>query len=115
MITFDDVKAALAAGDPHTAMDRLIRSELAAGRRTADIFTELFPTAKRARETLGLSRDANAALIGTLDALTGDCDPDQCYQDPPDAVPPAADDVARFPRGVSVPQSTEEMRQPSPS
>lgn len=83
MMTFDDVKSALAAADPHAAMDRLVRGELARGRRTADVFAELFPHAKAARATLGLSKDATAALIGTLDALTGDCDPDQCYQDPP--------------------------------
>lgn len=85
MITFDGVKAALTTADPHAAMDRLVRAELSAGRTTADIFAGLFPIAKSVRDTLGLSKDASAALIGTLDALTGDCDPDQCYQDPPTA------------------------------
>lgn len=87
MITLDTLRAALTA-DPFAGIDALIRSELAAGRTTADVHAELFPLVRSARRTPGLTEDASEALLGALDALNGNCHPDCRYSDR--AVPPAS-------------------------
>lgn len=99
MITLDAVRAAVAAPDPYEAMDRLVRAELAAGRRVQDVYVGLGPLVDPVLDTPGLTEDGEEAFLGTLDALTGNCDSDQWYADPPAGLPtfPAAD-PARDPR-----------------
>jgi len=41
MITFGQLRAALLDPEPHAALDRLVRAELAAGRKTQAIYDEL--------------------------------------------------------------------------
>ena len=101
MLTIDAVRTALAAVDPFEAMDRLVRAELSGGRTTADIYAALWPVVKQLRESGGLTANDREALTGTLDALTGDCDPDQCYQDPPAECAVAFADAASEARGLS--------------
>lgn len=83
MITLDTVRAALICSDPYAGIDRLIRDELAAGRTTAEIHADLLPLARDVRRAEGISEDASEALLGALDALTGQCHADCRYSDPP--------------------------------
>lgn len=85
MITLDAVRTALRATDPYTQMDRLVREEQAAGRKVAEIIEQFKPIVNAALDTPGLTADGEEALLGTLDALTGDCHRDQWYSDPPAA------------------------------
>jgi hypothetical protein len=84
MITLDALRTALLAPDPYDGIDRLIRAELATGRKTAAIHDELLALVKPVRATPGLTGDAEEALFGALDGLTGSCHPDSAYQDPPE-------------------------------
>ena len=82
MITLDAVRAAVLAPDPYTQIDRLIRAELAAGRKVKDIFGDLNPLVDDTLDTPGLTEDGEEAFLGALDALTGNCHPTSCYYDP---------------------------------
>jgi hypothetical protein len=90
MITIERVRSAVLSDDPAAELDRLVRAELAAGRPTAEVFDALLPIAREVRKTVSLSEDADQILLGTLDALTGNCNPDECYQDPQPAARPTA-------------------------
>jgi len=81
MIPLPSLRSALLAQDPFAEMDRLIRSQLAAGRTTREIFDELNPLLDLARSTPGITVEGEEALFGTMDALTGDCHPDCRYTD----------------------------------
>ena len=102
MLTLDTIRAALADPDPYTEMDRLVRAEQASGRRVKDILNSLGPLADMILDAPGLTRDGEEALLGALDALTGDCDPDQWYRDPPDTSLPSEAEVAALPRWARV-------------
>ena len=91
MITMELVRGAVLSRDPAGELDRLVRAELAGGRKTAEVFAALLPLAREIRTTTFISEDADQILLGTLDALTGDCNRDECYQDPPTAALPSAD------------------------
>ncbi len=82
MITLETLRTAMKASDPADAIDSLIRSELSDGRTTKAIHAELFPLVREARRTPGLTEDADEALLGSLDALTGNCHPDCRYETP---------------------------------
>jgi hypothetical protein len=75
--------AALESSDPTGQLDRLVRNELAEGRTTAEIYAVLLPIVRTIRMASPLPQDVDEMLLGTLDALTGDCNPDECFQDPP--------------------------------
>ena len=83
MITLEAIRSAILAGNPYDQMDRLVRAEMTAGRRVQEIFDEINPLINEALETPGLTEDGEEALLGTLDALTGDCHSNCQYQDPP--------------------------------
>jgi len=102
MITLDRVRSAVLSRDPSTELDNLVRAEIAVGRKTADIFDVLLPIARELRKTTPLSEDADQILLGTLDALTGNCNPDECYQDPPNATLPTEEEIAKLPRWARV-------------
>ena len=87
MITLDTLRPVLLAADPYAGIDALIRAELAAGRRTREVHDALLPLVPTARRTPGLTPDGEEALLGALDALTGNCHPDCCYTDTADARP----------------------------
>jgi hypothetical protein len=94
MITLDSLRTVLLAPDPHDGVDRLIRAELSAGRKTTAIYNELLALVKPVRTTPGLTEDAEEALFGALDGLTGYCHPDSAYRDPPSTPPLPAPDPA---------------------
>jgi hypothetical protein len=84
MITLDAVREAVAAPDPFTQMDTLVRGEMAAGRQVLEVFDQLRPLVDAVLlDTPGLTEDGEEAFLGTLDALTGNCHPDCCYYDSP--------------------------------
>jgi hypothetical protein len=83
MITLDALRTALLASNPHEGVDLLIRAELSSGRKTAVIHQELLALVKPVRSTPGLTEDAEDALFGALDGLTGNCHPDSAYKDIP--------------------------------
>ena len=86
MMTPESVRAALSDANPYEGIDRLVRAELAAGRTTAAVHAELLPLVKPTRKG-GLTDDADEALLGALDALTGACHPASRYTDPaPDPI-----------------------------
>ncbi|MBA4066038.1 MAG: hypothetical protein C0501_20425 [Isosphaera sp.] len=89
MLTLDAVRAALLADQPWARIDELVLGELAAGRKTRQIYDDLIGMADEIDATPGLSEDGVDALGDTLDALTGMCHPDSRYQDPPAATLPA--------------------------
>lgn len=101
MITLESLLASLLTGDPYDGIDALVRSELMKGRRTREIHAELFPLAPSARNAPGFTDDAYEAMMGALDALTGNCHPDCSYSDSvedgarstnPSLASPASDD-----------------------
>lgn len=85
MITIDDVRTAVGSSDPGGTLDGLVRNELAAGKTAAEIYAALLPITRAVRKASPLPEDVDEILLGTLDALTGHCDPDYCYKDPPAA------------------------------
>ena len=80
-MTLTEIREAVTAADPAAALDRLIRRDLALGRPTAAIHAELLPLVRAVRTATPPSEDVDEILLGTLDALTGDCNPDECYHD----------------------------------
>lgn len=106
MLTLEAIQRAVRSSDPYTQMDQLVRGEMAAGVRVADIFSALDPLLDEALATPGLTEDGEEALLGTVDALTGNCHRDCQYYDPPEAEPRpashaahAAPDLANRPAG----------------
>jgi hypothetical protein len=89
MMTLDGVRAAILSAEPFAEMDRLVRSELGAGRTTGQLVDDLRPIIDDALDTPGLTDDGEEAFLSVLDALTENCRPDQWYSDPPDAPPTA--------------------------
>lgn len=85
MMTLEEVRTAVSSADPAGELDRLVEARLAAGKTTAEIYAALLPLARTIRKTTPLPEDVDEILLGTLDALTGHCNPDECYQDPPEA------------------------------
>jgi hypothetical protein len=84
MITLDALRTVLLAPNPYDGIDCLIRAELDAGRKTTAIYHELLALVKPVRTTPGLTEDAEEALFGALDGLTGSCHPDSAYKDRPE-------------------------------
>jgi hypothetical protein len=102
MITLEALRSALLADRPFTEIDRLVRGELGAGRTTAQVFDNLQSWVDEAVQFPGLTEDGEEALLGALDALTGNCHRDCQYHDPPrPAAPvvPASPDRLPEPRG----------------
>jgi hypothetical protein len=91
MITLDAVRSALFSPEPYDQMDQLVRAELDTGRTTAQIVDNLRPFIETTLDTPGLTEDGEEAFLSTLDALTGNCRSDQCYQDPPNNSLPTED------------------------
>ena len=100
MIHLDDLRAALLSDQPHTRLDDLVRSELAAGRLTRQIYDELLTLADAVRATPGFNEDAEEAFGDTLDVLIGFCRPEFAYKNPP--VLPSEEEIAKLPRWARV-------------
>src|SRR5262245_56647764 len=94
MLSLERLRPALLSADPYAEMDRLVRAELGAGRTTRQVFDDLNPLIDVVRATPGMTEDGVEALIGTLDALTGNCHPDCQYHDPPPDALPISNNVA---------------------
>jgi hypothetical protein len=83
MITFDRIRSALLDADPHVAMDRLVQSELAVGRKTRAIYDELLGHIEAVRAMAEYTDELEDPLGDTLDALCGLVHPSCAYTDPP--------------------------------
>jgi hypothetical protein len=83
MMTLENLRPALFSHRPFTEIDRLIRAELGSGRTTGQVFDDLQAILDAALELPGLTEDGEEALLGALDALTGNCHRDCQYHDPP--------------------------------
>jgi hypothetical protein len=81
MMTLHTIQSAIRAPDPFDQMDQLIRAKLDAGRTVKEIFEDLRPLVDSVLETSGLTVDGEEAFLGTLDALSGNCQPDSQNQD----------------------------------
>lgn len=102
MISIDAVRAAMLSDMPWTRLDEIVRAEMSAGRKVKEIFGDLNAMLDDVRDTSGLSEDGDDAILDTLDALTGNCRADQCYQDPPNTTLPSEEEVATLPRWARV-------------
>ena len=102
MITLDALRAALRHSQPWTAMDGLVRAEQATGRKVRDIHAELRALVEPVRALDNPPEDADDAMMDTLDALAGDCRPEDCYKDPPNTTLPTEEEVAALPRWARV-------------
>jgi hypothetical protein len=98
MMTSEAVRAAVLSDQPWTRLDELVRTELAAGRTTAQIYATLSNMRDEITRTPTLSEDGEDAFGDTLDALTGNCHSDCQYRDPPNTTLPTQVEVARLPR-----------------
>jgi len=96
VITIQTIRAAIAAADPYSEMDRVVRAELTAGRLVKDVFEDIRPHVQDVLDTPSLSEDGEEAFLGTLDALAGFCRADQVYRNPP--VLPTEDEIGQRPR-----------------
>ncbi len=98
MISIDAVRVAMLSDMPWSRLDEIVRAEMSAGRKIKEIFGDLNAMLDDVRDTPGLSEDGDDAILDTLDALTGNCRADQCYQDPPNTTLPAEEEIATLPR-----------------
>lgn len=89
MITLEAVRSALLLSDsPYDRLDRLVKAELAVGRKVRAVFDDLNSFVDAVLETPGLTTDAEEAFLGTLDALTDGCNPASRYADSAPVFPP---------------------------
>jgi hypothetical protein len=104
MITFDQLRSALLDADPHAALDRLVRAELSAGRKTQAIYDELLSHLDAVRAMPEYTDELEDPLGDTLDALCGWVHPDCAYKDAPDPVValPTEEEIAKLPRWARV-------------
>jgi hypothetical protein len=84
MITFDQLRSALLDPNPHAALDRLVRAELAAGRKTQAIYDELLGHIDSVRAMPEYTDAIEDPLGDTMDALCGWVRPELAYKDPPE-------------------------------
>jgi hypothetical protein len=89
MITFDQLRTALLDPQPHPALDRLIRAELAAGRKMQAIYDELLGYIDSVREMPEYTDELEDPLGDKMDALCGWVHKDYAFRDPPETSPPA--------------------------
>jgi len=82
MLTTESIRSAISAGDPARELDRLIEGQLAVGQTTGELYDHLVPIVRTIRASSALSEDGDEILLGTLDALIGHCNPDECFVDP---------------------------------
>lgn len=102
MIELEAVRAAVLSDLPWSRLDELVRAELAAGRRTRQIYEELAALADGVDDTPGLTDGGSDAFGDTLDKLTGNCHESQWYEDPPNTTLPTKDEIAKLPRWARV-------------
>lgn len=84
MITIQSIRAAVMASDPYTEMHNLVRNEMDAGLKVKEVFDSINPLVAEALDTPRLTENGEEALLGTLDALTGNCHRDCQYKDLPE-------------------------------
>lgn len=89
MIPLAAVRAAALSAMPWDRLDELVRAELAAGRKVAEIADVFITMVDAVCYTPGLSEDGSDAFGDTIDALTGNCHSDYCHTDFPKNTPPA--------------------------
>lgn len=80
MITFDQVRSALLGPEPRAVLDRLVRVELAAGRKTKVVYDELLGHVDAIRTMPEYTDDLEDPLGDTLDALCGWVHPDFAHR-----------------------------------
>lgn len=103
MITFGRLRSALLTGDSYDALDRLVRSELAAGQKTKAVYDQLLGHIESVRAMPEYTDDLEDRLGDTMDALCGWVHPDCAYQDATTSLAlPTEDEIARLPRWAQV-------------
>jgi hypothetical protein len=83
MISLDILRQAAMAPDPYAEMDRVVRAEMAAGRKVREIFDAINPLVDELLDSPGLTEHGEESVLGVLDALTGMCHPKCQYRDEP--------------------------------
>ena len=102
-MTFDALRTALRAEKPWAEMDRLVRAELAAGRKVREIQDELLALREKIGDIADIPEDCQDAFGDTLDALAGNCHADCQYVDPSVATAMPRSVAARADAGVATP------------
>jgi hypothetical protein len=97
MITFDQLRSAILDAEPRLALDTLIRSELAAGRKTKAVYDQLLGQMAAIRAMPEYEDHLEDALGDTLDALCGWVHPDSAYRDLPEKSAPPTPPAAGIP------------------
>lgn len=113
MITFDRLRSALLGADPHVVMDRLVRAELAAGRKTRAIYDELLEHIEAIRAMPEYTDELEDPLGDTLDALCGHVHPSCAYTDPPELVAPPTSNGVPVANGDGANRSAAAERPPA--
>ncbi len=100
MITLDTLRAAALSNQPWAELDKLVRTELAAGRLTRAIYDEIMSLQEAVSDTPGYTEDSDDAIGDTLDALIGFCRAECAYKNPP--ILPSEEEIAKLPRWARV-------------
>jgi hypothetical protein len=96
VININDMRTAFLADQPDGALDRVIRREMATGRRTLDIYDELSELLPQLATMPECTGDAEEALNGALLALIGQGSASTNYKDREFTTPHSREDVASF-------------------
>ncbi len=103
MISLATIRAAVLSEQPWTKLDAIVRAEMAVGRKVKEIFSDLKAIKDEVWDTPGLSEDGEDAFGDTLDALTGNCRREYCYEDPPKPPTlPTEKEIAKLPRWARI-------------
>lgn len=102
MISLDAIRTAALSDRPWDRLDELVRAEMSTGRKVAEIADDFIKVVDAVWETPGLSEDGHDAFGDALDALTGNCSSESCYQDPPNNTLPTEEEIASLPRWARV-------------
>lgn len=100
MIDLDALRTALHSSQPASELDRLVRAELAAGRLTKQVRSELIGLEDKVWGEIEGNEAAEDALRDTIDALAGFCPAKYAYHNPP--VLPTEEEIAELPRWARV-------------
>jgi hypothetical protein len=115
MITYAQVRSALLGAEPRRELDRLVRAELAAGRKTAALYDELLGHVDAIRMMPEYRDELEDPLGDTLDALCGWVHESCAYRDAPEPAaphPPAAVPQPD-PHAARPPASADDPKHPS--
>lgn len=100
MLSTETVRTAVLSPKPWSALDQLVREQLATGRLKDQIRDELISMEDQLLEKTDNNEDAADALHDIIDALAGMCPAKYGYENPP--VVPTEEEISKLPRWARV-------------